>query len=472
MEQTTHFAIAFNRKTLLFILSAVAIAYALAVAFVIGIAQHQDRNALQQTTNFVRLLLNEKEKRLEQSLVTYADWGAAYAHLHLAVDLDWAYNQDNFGKNLSNDLSVEYASVFNPQGIEVYSVANGQLMAEPILSKLKGVRELVDRARMLAPRQVATALLVVEGEPIFAAASVLSVGADATVNADDGPPSVLLFGDRVPNGELIPLRNSLNLKTLRLVQAEPTPERSHNLFLKASDASDGFTLDVTAPRPGREMLVAVLPSVLVVGTVFGLFLFFITRQGLRVADTAQQAVAALEECHRTLMQKALYDTVTGLPNRAMFTQTLRDILSRDEAQCAVLFLDLDRFKPVNDTYGHEAGDFVLREVGRRLQAALSPTDICARLGGDEFVVVVFESDEASLHRLCKKLIQEISNDISYAGNALRIGVSIGVALVECSDTTIEDVLRCADQALYEAKAAGRSRYRVFGYQSDAERITA
>lgn len=213
------------------------------------------------------------------------------------------------------------------------------------------------------------------------------------------------------------------------------------------------------------MLIAVLPAILVVGAMFGIFLLFVTRQGLRVAGTAQQAVAALKEAQRALEQEAHYDAVTGLSNRSMFTQRFQEILSLPETQVAVLFLDLDRFKPVNDTYGHEAGDFVLREVGRRLRAEATPRDICARLGGDEFVVVTFAQDETCLHRLCIKLIHDISDEIFYAGNSLRIGVSIGVTLAQSGKDTMEDVLRRADHALYEAKAGGRSRYRFIGAPS-------
>lgn len=219
----------------------------MAVWFVFHIAKRQDRKSLDQTTEFVRLLLKEKEKRLEQSLVTYADWDAAYTHLLLKVDVDWAYNQDNFGHNLENDLSVEYAAVFDPKGDEVYSVANGRLMTEPMLSKLGGVRELVDRARQMGPRQVVTGLLIADGAPVFASASILSVGADTSVKTEPGIPSVVLFGDRVPNNELAALRDSLKLEKLRLIKADPGALPADS-FLRTSDGSVGFALEVPARK--------------------------------------------------------------------------------------------------------------------------------------------------------------------------------------------------------------------------------
>jgi diguanylate cyclase (GGDEF)-like protein len=209
------------------------------------------------------------------------------------------------------------------------------------------------------------------------------------------------------------------------------------------------------------MLIAVLPAMLVCGGLWAGFFFAMTRQGARAAGAAHTALASLEDAQRTLKHEAHYDVVTKMPNRSMFTHRMEDILGLPNARFAVLFLDLDRFKPINDTYGHDAGDFVLREVGHRLIAATTPSDLCARLGGDEFVVVTSTTDEANLHRLCRKLIQNISAEISYGEHKLKIGVSIGVTL-SASGQKMEDVMRRADHALYEAKAEGRSRYRFFG----------
>ena len=202
-----------------------------------------------------------------------------------------------------------------------------------------------------------------------------------------------------------------------------------------------------------------------------MLLLGITRQGLRTAGSTQQALASLENTQRTLEHEAHYDAITELPNRSMFTHRIQGILSLPETQVAVLFLDLDRFKPINDTYGHEAGDFVLREVGCRLRASAAPSDVCARLGGDEFVLVTFTTDETNLHRLCRKLIQDISDEFIYSGHTLKIGVSIGIALASSGDN-LEEVLRRADLALYDAKASGRSCYRFSDDALLPGRITA
>lgn len=132
-----------------------------------------------------------------------------------------------------------------------------------------------------------------------------------------------------------------------------------------------------------------------------------------------------------------------------------------EAGAAVLFLDLDRFKPINDTFGHEVGDPVLSEIGDRLRNCLAEQGLCARLGGDEFVAIVMNTNDAALHELCNRIIQAVSVVMTCQNHPTSVGVSIGITRVIPGKDTVETVLRRADHALYDAKAAGRSSYRWF-----------
>ncbi|MCC7250492.1 diguanylate cyclase [Hyphomicrobium sp.] len=460
----TNLALAFSRKTVAVILAAVLLAYVLSILFLVGIARIQDQKSLAQTTQFVRLLLQEKESWIEKTVSDYADWGAAYKHLHNNVDVSWAYERRNVGANLLDDLSIEYAAVFDAAGREVYSIVDGQLMKEPAVGAIRGVKDLVDRARTMGAGNAANGILVAHGDPVFAAARVISTGADPSVVPDGAGVSVLLFGDRLTHGELEQLRKNLGLEQLQLVEADRDSAPSDGNVLRSSAGDAAFLIEVMAPRPGREMLHAIIPSFAVIAAMFGGMLWWLGRQGTRDAYMFQ-------EHHRSLRKTAHFDAVTGLPNRNLFTQRLRDILSRPDTPVSVLFLDLDRFKPINDTFGHEAGDFVLAEIGRRLEATTKAGDFCARLGGDEFVIVTLERDESSLHRLCKTIIQEVSADITYDAHELIVGVSIGIALAQPNDA-LEDVLRRADKALYDAKTSGRSRYRWYSEPKPPERALA
>ena len=164
-----------------------------------------------------------------------------------------------------------------------------------------------------------------------------------------------------------------------------------------------------------------------------------------------------------IAQLARTDVLTGLANRMTFSDQLRQAFAsaqRGARAFAVLYLDLDRFKEVNDTLGHHAGDRLLQEVSRRLRDVTREVDIVARLGGDEFAIVQSGIDDsAAAGTLAEKLIEIVSAPYVIDGNDLRIGVSIGISLYEINVSTPDALLMQADQALYRAKHAGRGQYR-------------
>jgi len=161
--------------------------------------------------------------------------------------------------------------------------------------------------------------------------------------------------------------------------------------------------------------------------------------------------------------RATHDVLTGLPNRVLLLERLGHVLvHRGERPTALLFLDLDSFKLVNDGYGHEAGDAVLRELSGRLLHHVRPSDTVARLAGDEFVVLCEDLPhvtEAQL--LAERLITSISEPFLLGDTTLTLGVSIGIALVTEPEMEAGALLRAADQAMFEAKARGRNRFAVF-----------
>jgi diguanylate cyclase (GGDEF)-like protein/PAS domain S-box-containing protein len=166
------------------------------------------------------------------------------------------------------------------------------------------------------------------------------------------------------------------------------------------------------------------------------------------------------------------DVLTGLANRMTFSDHLRQAFAaaqRGARSFAVHYLDLDRFKEVNDTLGHHAGDRLLQEVGRRLRDVTREIDLVARLGGDEFAIVQTGIDDsAAAGTLAEKLIEVVSSPYSIDGNDLRIGVSIGISLYEGNVGSPDALLMQADQALYRAKHAGRGQYRFHSDEIDHE----
>jgi diguanylate cyclase (GGDEF)-like protein len=152
---------------------------------------------------------------------------------------------------------------------------------------------------------------------------------------------------------------------------------------------------------------------------------------------------------------AFTDDLTGVANRALFETTVARALGRREEEhpAAVLFLDLDGFKPVNDTHGHAAGDRVLHVVAARITAALRPADLVARWGGDEFAVLLESSDEEFARHVGERLVDSVSEPLAIGSQSIELGVSIGVALTQPGDE-VDDVVGRADTAMYAAKRAG------------------
>jgi diguanylate cyclase (GGDEF)-like protein len=171
-----------------------------------------------------------------------------------------------------------------------------------------------------------------------------------------------------------------------------------------------------------------------------------------------------DEVERLLGHQAAHDHLTGLPNRVLLHERLAQVLDRAEPgrAVAVLFLDLDRFKAVNDGLGHAWGDVLLVETASRLQAAGRPRDLVARLGGDEFVVVCADLDDpAEAAVVARRMLAAVSEPVSHDGRTVAVSTSIGIATVTAPGRSPEEVLRHADTAMYRAKRDGRSRIDFF-----------
>jgi diguanylate cyclase (GGDEF)-like protein/PAS domain S-box-containing protein len=176
-------------------------------------------------------------------------------------------------------------------------------------------------------------------------------------------------------------------------------------------------------------------------------------------------VTARKRAEQEIFYRANYDLLTGLPNRSLLHERLEQALKqarRYDRQVVLMFVDLDRFKQVNDTLGHGFGDRLLYQAAARLEACVRDADTVARQGGDEFVVVlpnVVEERDASV--VAEKIIARLAEPFDLGGNIVHIGASIGVALYPGHGDNTEELVRHADLAMYQAKIAGRSTYRVY-----------
>ena len=243
--------------------------------------------------------------------------------------------------------------------------------------------------------------------------------------------------------------------TGRLVSDVLGPQAYAEIAANLDRAFDGerVDFDVEAKQAGGSRFVrgTYVPDFDASGRVIGVY-------------TSSTDVTPLKEVERQLERLAQNDALTGLPNRHMYNDGIAAALRRSQrsgSQIALLFLDIDGFKTINDTLGHAAGDDVLREFARRLLASVRTTDLVARLAGDEFVIVlegIHTRDECRF--VARKILAAMRRDFRVGASMVKVTTSIGIALGQGGETTPEALLTRADSALYAAKGHGRDTYEI------------
>ena len=274
----------------------------------------------------------------------------------------------------------------------------------------------------------------------------------------DADGRILLFNQRyveLMDRSGMPLQGRLLLDVLREVKAVGEWDGDPDEFFNAvvADAKAGRTVTKTMGRNGRSLRVVDQPM----------------KGGGWVATF--EDITEWQAAQEQISHMARHDALTNLPNRVLFREQLEKALrlAKRSDQLAVLCLDLDHFKDINDSLGHPIGDALLKEVAGRLGQCITENDTVARLGGDEFAIVQFcnDCDPSAVALLASHLVEQVSAPYEIAGHQLVIGVSIGISLAPEDGKNPDELLKKADLALYRAKEDGRGTYRFFETGMDA-----
>lgn len=179
-------------------------------------------------------------------------------------------------------------------------------------------------------------------------------------------------------------------------------------------------------------------------------------------DELANEIAARKLVEEKIRYMANHDNLTGLPNRALFKdrlQTAQHLAVRNQQKLAILFIDLDGFKAVNDNLGHKAGDLLLQEVAVRLQGRVRHSDTVARMGGDEFILLLNAiNGEADAELVAKKVLEALQQPVLVVGQAARIGASIGISIFPDHGEDADKLISYADTAMYDIKKSGKNAY--------------
>ena len=230
-------------------------------------------------------------------------------------------------------------------------------------------------------------------------------------------------------------------EALHLALAEHSKPYSQEYRMKCKDGSWKWVLD-------RGMVISFDPA----------------GKPLRMVGTHTD-ITFLKKSEETIWRQANFDSLTGLPNRRMFYDRLEQELKkahRADLQLALIFLDLDRFKEVNDTLGHYQGDTLLQEAARRLSACVREADTVARLGGDEFIIILGELEDAGVvERIAQKILMQLAEPFRLDDEVAYVAGSLGITLYPSDAVRIGDLVKNVDQAMYAAKNMGGNRYSYF-----------
>ena len=258
------------------------------------------------------------------------------------------------------------------------------------------------------------------------------------------------------------------------------PERGFTVMVSQRNEEILATQERTAER--QLWLNLCMTLVVIGGTLWTLRVLNKRQEAFAALEHAQQVnqelIERLEEEHRRSSHAAATDHLSGLHNRRQFVDIASQALMQQRDQrrlTAMLFIDMDRFKSINDSLGHRVGDLLLQAVAGRISRALEPGDEAARFGGDEFVVLLGgERSEEQIDAWVKALVKKLSATYALEEHELNTSPSVGVAICPRDGQDIDELLRCADAAMYSAKQAGRGQYRFFDPSlnpSDIEEFT-
>jgi diguanylate cyclase (GGDEF)-like protein len=312
----------------------------------------------------------------------------------------------------------------------------------------------------LVPRDLAVSRLLFDGSAVLAAVAVpVAQGSGFGI----GPQALVVAGyERLAAPELRRLADLHAIEGLR-ISKDPPGEGAFGLEILDGDGNPNAYLTWSPERPGDIMRERLIPLTLF-GSLVAIALFAFVIGYIR---WIARDLASSQEHAQNLLGR---DPLSGLPNRLLFGERLDHELTRIDRSgggLAVMFLDLDRFKDVNDTYGHQAGDELIKLVARRLEELLRASDTLARFGGDEFAVIQTGlRSQKDADALARRILDELTHPFEINGTPVSVGVSIGISIAPDNGIAREDLMRLADTALYQAKSEGRNRFRFFARQMD------
>ncbi|WP_033001339.1 EAL domain-containing protein [Mesorhizobium sp. LSJC269B00] len=448
------------------VLTLAVFALAIVVGFGLYATMQADRVSLERQKVFLANGLQDQVAAVKREQESVAVWDDSVINAK-------AGNQTWMAENLSVWMSSYYGHnrvyVLDDANRPVHAMREGKVVSPAVFGEDEpALRPTIARLRQMMSKDasqagakfVADDLVSLGGQPAILSVMPLVPSSDRVTQAPGSEylhVSIEFINDAVigkiaqkyllAGAHLLPMAQPLGSAAIPLIDKQ------------------GVILGYIAwdqERPGLTLVGKASPALALAALVAASVLAFLLRR-------LRRASSALQTSQAQAQYLAFHDTLTGLPNRALFEDRLRRALltSGNESKVALLYLDLDRFKHVNDTLGHPAGDELVRQTAARLHHTVRDVDTVARLGGDEFAVILIDvRDVRNAEDISERVLQKLQEPFKLMDDQVFISASIGIALSTGPDADADDLLRKADIALYEAKKNGRGRYQVFAGDMD------
>jgi diguanylate cyclase (GGDEF)-like protein len=406
------------------------------------------------------------------------------------LDLEWI--ETNIGVYFYETYGHDEVYLVDGDNTPIYANIEGKLQQNPaaayarhaaqlnrVVQAARGNRDATLRVRdsaftsdqrrysyLLGARNAAWAghILTIDGVP--AVVSTMAIVPSVDANVLHGRPHMMVSVVRMDRDFMYSVGRTLLMPDLAL-STEPSTARG--VISERFEADDGTPIGYltwTPKRPGQALLMFILPLVMM-GLVGAGMLTWV------MIGRLKRASSELENREELSRHQALHDALSGLPNRHHFVERLQDALdgliqSRNNGRVVVAYIDVDRFKDVNDTMGHQAGDALIMAVAQRLSVTLTPSDFLARFGGDEFAVLRRAVSADAAEELAQRLRSAFEDAFDVYGQHVRMTASIGIAMAPDHGASPQELMRHADIALYQGKNQGRDRAMLFCAEMAAE----
>ena len=420
-----------------------------------------DRIQERATERSTRAALAAFVDRLRTTHGDYAVWDDAVVAFSHGVDAEFV--DSNFRSSTELRTLFDTAALVDERGRQLFAYADGEDLKESIFDRFPAAIEKLIAAlpQPRVPYGTLSAFLIDRTGVLYAIAVGPLLPATGKVAAPVHPHT-LIIGRRFDDAAVRQLASEFVIHGLKLV-----PKGDPNEEVVIFDALGRPVAGLTwrGSGAGEVAFSRVTPTALTMMALLGLTV-------LALSAIALHNQLRLQERERQAQHSAAHDNLSGLPNRAALLKALRFAVANAEyvqTSVVVIYLDLDGFKEVNDSYGHETGDRLIRKVAQGFSAVCGRDGVLARVGGDEFALILTRPEAiASADAIAKRMLEFLSETFVLDGRSITIGTSIGIARME-TGVSAEELLRRADVAMYQAKESGRNRICWYNASMDAAR---